>query len=115
MLLLMISTVAASSRNVLYTGIAMSDERNLQPGKDMVLSVSITNKGSEGLKDVDVTVSLLGHFIREKNRIDRIKTGETESTRFYLRLPDDLHGYEYIKITVNHKEYKRTIYREIRI
>ena len=113
--LLIISTITASSRSVLYTGIAMSDERDLRPREDMVMSVSITNKGSERLKDVDVTVSLLGHPLRLRNRIDRIKSGETEYTRFYIVLPDNVRGYEYLKITVDHDDYQRTIYREIKI
>ncbi len=113
--LLIISTITASSRSVLYTSIAMTDERDLQPGGEMVLSVSVINKGSERLKDVDITVSLPDYQIRQRKQIDRLRPNEIESTRFYIVLPDNVRGYEYVKITINHDDYQRTIYREIRI
>ena len=114
-LLLIVSTITASSRSVLYTSIAMTDERDLQPGKEMIISVSVLNKGDERLKDVDITVSLPDYQIRQKKQIDRLRPNEIESTRFYIVLPENVRWYEYIKITVNHDEYKRTIYREIKI
>ena len=114
-LLLIVSTITASSRSVLYTSIAMTDERDLQPGKEMIISVSVLNKGDERLKDVDITVSLPDYQIRQKKQIDRLRPNEIESTRFYIVLPENVRGYEYIKITVDHDEYKRTIYREIKI
>ena len=114
-LILIVSTITASSRSVLYTSIVMTDERDLQPGKEMIISVSVTNKGGEKLKDIDITVSLPDYHIRQKKQIDRLRPNELESTRFYIVLPDNVRGYEYLKITVDHDDYQRTLYRELRI
>jgi hypothetical protein len=42
--------------------------------------------------------------------------GDSEAKLFYLELPQDLKTeYEYLRVSISNDDYKRTIYREIKM
>ena len=105
----------SSSRGALNVDVDIPYEDTLRAGDYMPVVVTIENTGEHNLKDIDVSVSLQGYGILDKSKISKLNSGRTTSETFNVLLPRGLKGYEYLKIDINHEEYKRTVYREIKI
>jgi len=106
---------ANTPREALQIDIQTTDEASLKPGDYMIVIVSVTNNGKD-LKDLQLAVSMPNFQIFDRKLLRELETGDTTARLFNIRLPKSFETeYEYLRITVSNDQYKRTIYREIKL
>ncbi|AJF61535.1 hypothetical protein QT06_C0001G0695 [archaeon GW2011_AR15] len=105
----------AEPRQILYID-TIYDETLMQPGRDFVVVVSVTNTGKHRLEDVKIEVSMPGFQERQSTLLGDLRSAETESRQFIISLPDKFTTeYEYLRITVSNDDYSRKVYRELKL
>ncbi len=107
--------IASTPREILYLDI-IADESDLKSGKTMKVVVSVTNMAEKDLKDVQLAVSMPNLQINDAKLIRRLDSGETNVRIFNIDLPGSIpSGFEYLRVSASNDNYKRIVYRELKI
>lgn len=105
---------ADTSQEVFYVDIQTTDERNLVPGSNLIVSVSVKNNGQTRQNNVQVAISLPDYQIIQTKIISELNSQETEEKVFVITLPNSfISRYETMRVSVGNDDYKRVIYREL--
>jgi cysteine-rich repeat protein len=91
------------------------DEELIEPGEDLTVVVKSQNNHIKTLKNVKYTVSIPGYTRKQSKLVQKFDSGDTETKVFKIEMPSELSGFEYLRISVSNDEYKRVIYRELRL
>ena len=62
-----------------------------------------------------LSFSCVGKLSPLQSTFQKINVGETVTEIFELDMPNQLTGYEYLRVAVSNDEYKRIIYRELKL
>lgn len=108
--------VADTSKEVLFVDIQTTEEASLKPGSAMTVVVSVTNHDEKRLNSVQVAVSLPDYQIMQTKQIEEIRPKETVQRTFVITLPNSfISRYETMRVSVGNDEYKRIVYRELKL
>ena len=92
------------------------DEMQIKPGDEMDIIVTVQNNDIKDLEDLRLMVTVAGFQERSAKIVRDLKSGKTASRYFSLRMPEAFSDdFEELKISVSNDDYKRTIYRELRL
>ncbi len=107
--------VVNTAKEALYVDIQMTEEY-LKAGEDAVIMVTVRNMASKDMDNVQLTVSIPRYQIYQRKLLYEVESGEIVSRIFEIRLPENLKtDYEYLRVSVSSNQYKRIIYREIKL
>jgi cysteine-rich repeat protein len=91
------------------------DEHLIEAGEDLTVVVKSQNNHIKTLKNVKYTVSIPGYTRKQSKLVQKFDSGDTETKVFKIEMPSELSGFEYLRISVSNDEYKRVIYRELKL
>ncbi len=102
-------------KQALYVDVAY-DEYQIQPGNEMDVIVKVTNNDVKDQDNLRISAAISGFQLRHRATIEELDSGKTETRAFTMLLPDQFSDdFEELKITIANDDYKRTIYRELRL
>ena len=91
------------------------DEQLIEPGQDLTVVVKAQNNHRIDLDNVKYTVSIPGYTRKQSKLVQNFESGNTETKVFKVSMPNELSGFEYLRVSVSNDEYKRIIYRELKL
>ena len=92
------------------------DETLIEEGKDFTIVVKTQNNHRDSLDDIKVMVSIPGMQIKQARLVRQLSSGNFVTRIFELDMPENFESdHEWLRVSVSNDEYKRIIYREVKL